>query len=48
MAARSEQARELVVARPAGFIYGCKGLVDDEDVHDEKQSSVTAFRLCEL
>jgi hypothetical protein len=36
MSSRSEQARELMMASPAGFIQGSEGLVDDEDVHDRR------------
>jgi len=33
MAALSQVARQLVMARPAGFVEGGKGLVDEENVH---------------
>ena len=33
MSSRSEQARELMMASPAGFIQGSKGLMDNEDMH---------------
>ena len=34
MPTRGKQTRELVMTRPTGFIERCKGLMDDEDVHN--------------
>ena len=33
MPARREQARKLIMARPAGFVERSEGLMNDQDVH---------------
>ena len=34
--ALGQETRQFVVTRPAGFVEGCKGLVDEEDVHKDQ------------